>query len=454
MDEFEKQLEGVYPALERYVKYRLNGTADAEDLLQEICLVAWQKQAQLQNKEAFKPWLLSIARNRCYDYFRRKGRDREIPLEELPEHYLTDGLYRKGTSPIEETLDLLTEREQRILRLFYWQNLSLAEIAGKLNIPLGTVKSRLNSARNRFRDAYPYPPEGVKHMTKLPDTLKPYTIERLEEEPFPVRWEELPGWLIVPRLGENLSWALYDWPSRKRAEYTEIAVTGKAEVHGIEGVEIRAIQYGKGDPHSTGCADKLERRFVAQLTETHSRYLAESHMENGIRKCYTFLDGDAFMANWGCGEGNCGNQVYLSPRGFLKREGDVVTSRDGKPIRMWWAATGLPFREESATPSASWTASTTMRVLPRSSILTETAGQSCGDGLIRMIGTQKIRRRFFGAKSCRIISACVSMEKPSFTGTTVFRIIFWDKKRVEAVLASTRIDYFLADLAQKIPQAK
>ena len=48
MDDFEERLEGVYPAVERYVKYRLEGGSDAEDLIQDICLTAYLKYDQLQ----------------------------------------------------------------------------------------------------------------------------------------------------------------------------------------------------------------------------------------------------------------------------------------------------------------------------------------------------------------------------------------------------------------------
>lgn len=50
MDDFEERLEGVYPAVERYVKYRLEGGSDAEDLIQDICLTAYLKYDQLQKK--------------------------------------------------------------------------------------------------------------------------------------------------------------------------------------------------------------------------------------------------------------------------------------------------------------------------------------------------------------------------------------------------------------------
>ena len=333
MEHFEAQLAAIYSGVERYVKYRLNGGSDAEDLLQDICLTAYLKYDQLEKKESFKSWILSIAKNRCTDYFRKKGTNREVPLEAIPESKLVYG--RRGwvvSTPVEETMELLTDRDREILGLFYWKQLSLAEISEKLDIPVGTVKSRLNTAREHFRKQYPYSPKGENIMTKLPKIAPNYTIEKLDEAPFACKWEELQGWLIIPRLGEKLSWGMYEAPTGKRTEYTEEEVIGKAEIHGIEGVEIVAMQYDSEDYYRTGSIDKLERRLVAQLTDTHSRFLAESHMEDGVRKVYTFLDGEAFMNNWGFGEDNCGQETDLAAKGLLKREGNVVTGHTPKEV--------------------------------------------------------------------------------------------------------------------------
>ena len=328
MEPFEIRLKMVYPALERYVKFRLNGNRDAEDLLQDICLAGYLKYDQLRDPDSFKPWLLSIARNRCSDYFRSKGLRQEIPLEDVPEGKLVYSCRGWTVStPVEETLEKLSRQEQEILRLFYWKEYSIAEISERLNIPIGTVKSRLNTARNRFRNHYPYPPKGDSIMTKLPLILPDYTIEKQNREPFSAKWEELQGWGFVPRLGEKLSAGLYDFPSRKRTEYMELETVGKAEVHGIQGVEIAVMQYDTEDYYRTGRCDKMERRFIAQLTDTHCRYLAESHVEDGVRKCYTFLDGDEFLNNWGFGENNCGNEVQLAPKGLLHREGRTITGQ-------------------------------------------------------------------------------------------------------------------------------
>ena len=79
------------------------------------------------------------------------------------------------------------------------------------------------------------------------------------------------------------------------------------------------MQYNTEDYYRTGAIDRAERTFIAQLTDTHCRVLAESHVEDGVRKCYTFLDGDAFLNNWGFGEDNCGSEVAVSQKGILKR---------------------------------------------------------------------------------------------------------------------------------------
>ena len=329
MDEFEKLLAEVSSGMERFVRYRLPSQTDADDVLQEVYLSAYRKFPQLKNKDAFKTWIISIARNKCNDYFRAKAAQMEISIEELSQQELSAG--RLGISvvhTVRETLDRLGDKDKQILYLYFWKELPQTEIAKILDIPVGTVKSRLFTAKQHFKNKYPYQTQKLKGdtiMQKLPEYIPEYTIERLDAEPFSVRWEELQGWLIVPRVGQNLTWGMYDFPERKRTEYTEMEVIGKAEVHGIEGVEVVAMQFDPADYYRTGALDRVERRFVAQLTDTHSRYLAETHMEDGVRKCYTFLDGEAFLNNWGFGEDNCGNEVNLRPKGLLHREENCVT---------------------------------------------------------------------------------------------------------------------------------
>lgn len=164
--------------------------------------------------------------------------------------------------------------------------------------------------------------------TIMPKRLPDYTIIPSELPPFECRWEELMGWFIVPKLGEKLSWAMYDFPDRIRTEADELTVSGRAMVHGIEGVEIQVRTFDPMENNQTGDDDRyVQRSFVAQLTDTHCRILSETHEQGGMKYVWTFLDGDEFLQNWGFGENNCGNETLLRPKGIITRKGNMLTAR-------------------------------------------------------------------------------------------------------------------------------
>jgi len=331
MIDFETLVSGVTQPLERFVKFRVGNPADAEDILQEVLTSAYRCAETLSDETMFKPWILGIARNKCNDYFRAKAKRMEIPLESLDEAALTTGIHGVTTrTVVRETLDRLGDTDKQILYLSYFRDLPQSEIASRLGIPVGTVKSRLRHAKQQFRELYPEKPKGetvMKNERKfMPEYMPDYQIKETEGAPFAVCWEEIMGWFIVPRLGEKLSWAMYDFPKRKRTEQCDLEVTGRAEVHGIEGVEIETVEYDPMDCNRIDDTDVAKRRFVAQLTDTHCRYLAESHVEDGVKKLFTFLDGDEFLQSWGFGKDNCGNETHIAPKGLIQKRGSVITT--------------------------------------------------------------------------------------------------------------------------------
>ncbi|MGN0752837.1 MAG: RNA polymerase sigma factor [Aristaeellaceae bacterium] len=324
-------------AIERYVRFRISNPEDSEDVLQEVLSAAVTGYGTLRDITRFKPWLIGIARNKCADFLRRKYRRNEVALEEAG-HIAVIPLRFALTrdSLVLDTLEQLSPQDQQILRLYYWQELPQQEIARRLHVPLGTVKSRLHNARERFRAAFPIKPKGVPFMaTIMPQILPDYTITPSPLPPFACKWEELMGWFIVPRLGEKLSWAMYDFPDRIRTEADDLAVVGRAMVHGIEGVEIEVKTHHPMSCNQTGdSADYVQRSFVAQLTDTHCRILSETHTQGGMKQIFTFLDGDAFLENWGFGEDNCGNETNLSPKGLITREENVLTDHSASKEAM------------------------------------------------------------------------------------------------------------------------
>ncbi len=331
MEPFEQAWQDCRSAVERYVRFRISSLHDAEDVLQEVLSAAVKAYPTLRDRAHFKPWLIGIARNKCADFLRRKYRHHEIPLADAERIAVTPSRFAlTRDSLVQDTLERLSAQDQQILRLCYWQELPQQEIARRLNIPLGTVKSRLHNARERFRAAFPVKTKGENAMSTIMPTLLPdYTITPSDLPPFECKWEELMGWFIVPRLGEKLSWAMYDFPERLRTEADTLSVVGKAMIHGIEGVEIEVQTYDPMVNNQTGDDDHyVQRSFIAQLTDTHCRILAETHTQGGVKRTYTYLDGDAFLNNWGFGENNCGNEIHLRRKGDITREGSVVHTAD------------------------------------------------------------------------------------------------------------------------------
>lgn len=168
--------------VERYVRFRVSAAADADDILQETWLTACRRFGQLKNQESFKAWALSIARSKCADHFRRTAGRREISLDALPEWDLPDGGADAAERlAVRDVLELLDRRDREILYLRFWEELPQIEIARRLGIPLGTVKSRLHAAKERFKSRYPCPASSKKgelSMKKMPEYLPDYTMTR------------------------------------------------------------------------------------------------------------------------------------------------------------------------------------------------------------------------------------------------------------------------------------
>lgn len=328
MECFEELLDGHRRSVERFVRFRFVEKADADDILQEVYLTAYQKFGQLKDKESFKAWIISIARNKCNDYFRKKAAQYEIPIDALTEKELSDG--RHGVSvdnTVQETLSLLGDKDKQILYLYFWKELPQAEIAKRLNIPVGTVKSRLHTAKQNFKSKYPYRTDVLKgeyNMKKLPELIPEYKIEASTEAPFAVKWEELWGLFIVPKIDEELKWGHYEADTKKRSEWGEITVIGRAIVHEIEGVEIKEYRHD----HFGDGKDDADHYYVAQLTDSHCRILAENYMKDGIRKYFTFLDGDSFIEEWGYGENNCGKETNISAMGKITECGGEIIAQN------------------------------------------------------------------------------------------------------------------------------
>ena len=125
----------------------------AEDAAQEILLRAFSKMPGFHGESEFSTWLYRLALNYCLDKKRIAERraarlETQIEIETPPENIAQRVETRLA---IEQALDMLPETLRVTLILRQWHELSYGEIAAILNVPAGTVRSRLHEARRQFR---------------------------------------------------------------------------------------------------------------------------------------------------------------------------------------------------------------------------------------------------------------------------------------------------------------
>lgn len=156
----------LYGFLCRFV----GNAAAADDIIQDAFVQVHLAAQTFDRTRAFKPWLYTIAANKARDYLRSRGRRQEYSLDSRfgdddgpsPAQNLQDddaGLEdqfdaNEQRAEVQRIVSEMPEHFRMILTLGYFQQLPYAEIATILDIPVGTVKSRLHAAVNHFATLY------------------------------------------------------------------------------------------------------------------------------------------------------------------------------------------------------------------------------------------------------------------------------------------------------------
>ena len=161
----KKSFDKLYELTHNDVWYNclslLKDEENAKDIMQETYITAFLKLDTLNDEQKFCGWIISIAVNKCKNKLKGKVEyqiDDEVLITEaetdelmLPEEYITKTEKRKVLLQIME--DTLSFNQYQVVLMFYFNELSIAEIAQALEISEGTVKSRLNSSRAKMKTA-------------------------------------------------------------------------------------------------------------------------------------------------------------------------------------------------------------------------------------------------------------------------------------------------------------
>ena len=154
-DELAVQFE---PTVFAIVLQRLRNRSEARELTQEVLLQTWRKLPQLREPERFAGWLKQIAVRMSINRAVRKphetvqseemlstaSADRTTPLDGL--------LQRERASQVSDGLNRLRDLDRKTLIAFYFEGHSLKQMSDEFDSPIGTIKRRLHTARNRLRD--------------------------------------------------------------------------------------------------------------------------------------------------------------------------------------------------------------------------------------------------------------------------------------------------------------
>ncbi|MGD0019872.1 MAG: sigma-70 family RNA polymerase sigma factor [Candidatus Limnocylindrales bacterium] len=144
------ELPGAY----RLAGYLLRDAFEAEDATQEAVAKAWESRAKLRDGDRFPAWFGRIVSNVCKDRLRRQRGVRVLELDDgiaadlRVRDDFRDALARDEVGRLVRTLP---PDQQMVVALRFWRDLSLEEIAERLDLPLGTVKSRLHYAMRALR---------------------------------------------------------------------------------------------------------------------------------------------------------------------------------------------------------------------------------------------------------------------------------------------------------------
>lgn len=134
-------------SLYRLAKSILKVEVDVEDAISETVLKAFKNIKKLKSVESFKPWIMRILVNECYSIINKKSK---VELEEDMEVYNLQYEEQEEKTLI-WAVNKLDGEFRTVIILFYYEDMSIRDISGVLNIPEGTIKSRLSRAKGKLK---------------------------------------------------------------------------------------------------------------------------------------------------------------------------------------------------------------------------------------------------------------------------------------------------------------
>ncbi|WP_197410726.1 sigma-70 family RNA polymerase sigma factor [Devosia epidermidihirudinis] len=157
MEAFQTLFRHFAPRIKSYMARGATSALQPDEIMQETMVAVWNKAALYDpTKGSASTWIFTIARNQRIDAYRRATRPEFDPNDPAfvpsSEPAADDRMQTQQTSKsLRRAIETLSTEQSEVLRLCYFEDNSQSTIAERLNIPLGTVKSRLRLAFAKLR---------------------------------------------------------------------------------------------------------------------------------------------------------------------------------------------------------------------------------------------------------------------------------------------------------------
>lgn len=148
VNKFEQLVRTSADTLYRVSMSMLKNEHDAQDCVSEAILKAYENLHKLKKEEFFRTWLTRILINECKHILKKSSR--VVCVEKLPDISSRDNPYL--SVEVGEAINSLPEKIRLVIIMFYVEDYSIKEIKRVLNIPEGTVKSRLSKGRALLKE--------------------------------------------------------------------------------------------------------------------------------------------------------------------------------------------------------------------------------------------------------------------------------------------------------------
>lgn len=196
MDAMEQLMLYAYKPVSFQCRKMMKNEQDAEDMTQEVLLTLYEKIGSLSDPAAFHKWLNTITANRCLNALGNPHKEYQIPededghsmldtLENLDDQIVPDKALDNAETcrMINEVVRSLPEAQRMCTLMFYFDEMSVKDIAEALAVPENTVKSRLNYARKAIKErVLDYEKQGIKLYSVSPLVLLWFFLHRTMEE--------------------------------------------------------------------------------------------------------------------------------------------------------------------------------------------------------------------------------------------------------------------------------